>query len=435
MKLVAALSLCAGASAVNVESLFKEVSGKVFKQNKDGFKVSLEPYFTLNCKHKINKNGAGQVKFMKASCAGASGAGGETNPFSRKVIYNSKKGFFSYLGTDEGNTGNWVGSQYYMPEGYGNADFWVNEQVKVTYGDIWKTRVDYTRKGGMAQWGGNDKSKPAAMIKNTVQLKEGGLVDGEYAAKVKINGLSKIPADLPVELNPMSMRTTSWQMTVDVNADQACSAGPQEPGCTMRGSVRGKAGGNKLSHAISFENNGGAIYTVVLEQPSKTCTIVAQIGELFTINWKTTGEPNKLVIQLPNVIEHVSVRQAIIDAAMAAIAPFRAYGQAAITTPNTAAHAVVWVDRRINKMNNEFDCSALFAATQFESDLIAEAHNLGMSVQSFVQAECKRGNAIAVEWLKNTAVPAIEDARTYVNNLTDETVGGVEYDTWAANNL
>jgi len=142
-----------------------------------------------------------------------------------------------------------------------------------------------------------------------------------------------------------------------------------------------------------------------------------------------------LVIQLPNVIEHQSVRQAIIDAVMAAIAPFRTYGEAAITDLNTAAHAVVWVDRRINKMNNEFDCSALFAATQFESDLIAEAHNLGMSVQDFVQAECKRGNAIAVEWLENTAVPEIEVARTYVNNLTDETVGGVEYDTWAANNL
>lgn len=117
MKLVAALSLCAGASAVNVNNLFKEVSGKIFKQSKDGFKVSLEPYFTLNCKHMVKNNPAGQVKVMKASCTGASGVGGETNPFTRKVIYNSKKGFFSYQGTDEGNTANWAGVQYFMPEG------------------------------------------------------------------------------------------------------------------------------------------------------------------------------------------------------------------------------------------------------------------------------------------------------------------------------
>jgi len=295
--------------------------------------------------------------------------------------------------------------------------------------------MDYVRKGGMDKWGGNDKSKPAVLVKNTVQLKEGGLVDGEYAAKIKINGLTKIPADIPIELNPLEVKTTNWQMTVDMNADQACGLGPQEPGCTMRGSVRGKADGNKLNHAVSFENNGGAIYTLVIEQPSKTCTVVAEIGELFTINYKTTGEPNKLVIQLPNVIQATAVRQDIINAAMDAIAPFKTYGEAAIADYNTAAHAAVWVDRRLNKLTNEFDCSALFAATQFESDLIAEKHELNMSVQDFVQAECKRGNKIAVEWLQTTAVPAIEDARIYVNKLTDEDVGGVEYNAWAAANL
>merc|ERR1712071_620742 len=268
MKLVAALALCAGASAVNVENLFKEISGKVFKQNKDGFKVSLEPYFTLNCKHKTSHN-AGTVKFLKASCAGASGAGGETNPFTRKVIYNTNKGFFSYMGTDEGNSGNWVGSQYYMPEGFANSDFWVNEQVKVTFGDIWKSRMDYTRKGGIAKWGGNDKSMPAIMVKNTVQLKEGGLVDGEYATKVKITGLTKIPKDLPSSLNPMSMRSMKWQMTVDVNADQACSVGPQEPGCTMRGSVRGKAGGNKLFTRLTLRTTAALFTRLFLSDPRR----------------------------------------------------------------------------------------------------------------------------------------------------------------------
>merc|ERR1712126_262217 len=164
----------------------------------------------------------------------------------------SKKGFFSYQGTDEGNTANWAGVQYFMPEGLWESDFWYNEQIKVVYGDIWKTRMDYVRKGGMDKWGGNNKSKPAVLVKNTVQLKEGGLVDGEYAAKIKINGLTKIPADIPIELNPLQVKTTNWQMTVDMNADQACGLGPQEPGCTMRGSVRGKADGNKLNHASAL---------------------------------------------------------------------------------------------------------------------------------------------------------------------------------------
>merc|ERR1712142_1146569 len=83
--------------------------------------------------------------------------------------------------------------------------------------------------------------------------------------------------------------------------DQACGLGPQEPGCTMRGSVKNQADGNKLNHAVSFENNGGAIYTLVLEQPSKTCTVVAEIGELFTINYKTTGEPTNWSFNCPTL--------------------------------------------------------------------------------------------------------------------------------------
>ena len=135
----------------------------------------------------------------------------------------------------------------------------------------------------------------------------------------------------------------------------------------------------------------------------------------------------------------------IMKAGQAAIAPFQNYwfgaymsgdreGEVVILESgmDKVAHAAVWVDRRMAKLTNEFDCSALFASTLFESELIAESQELGTTVQKFVQAECKRGNKIAVAWIQANAAPAVKDAREYVFALTDPAVGGAEYNLWAS---
>lgn len=277
--------------------------------------------------------------------------------------------------------------------------------------------------------GGLDKENPGGIVMNRVQLRDGGLENGEYTATVKISGYSDFPENVPEIMNPLSLRDSKWQMSVTANIDQSCLAGPHADGCAMEGLIKGKVDGRKLNHAVRFANSDGTLFTFEMESPKSTSLVSVGLSDVVEVNYETTGKPNRLVVRLPNLASPI-MRQSLNDTLTAALRPFRSYIEAAITDPNTAAHALVWVDQKLATFTNEFDCSALFAATKFESDFIADKHGL-LSVQDFVQSECRRGNQIVIEGIAETAIPSIESARVYVHKLTDENVGGLRYNKWA----
>lgn len=443
MKLVAALAVCAGASAVHVDDLLAQIKDKIYtvKPNGKGFVVALEPYFTINCNTANSRN----KKVSTTSCVGSQGAGGDTNAFTRKFLYNEAKGVIKYQGHDEGSTGNWPFVDMYMPE-FADEPYWIDEQVTVQFGDPWKAKFTWDRKEGFSKWGGKNignKKAPLAMNAN-IWVKEGGLVDGAYAVTVKNTGGMKVPKDFPESLNPLDCKTKKWTHTYKMSADQVCAAGPQQDGCAISIGVKGKNGKKKLNHSISYTTSGGTDFGVTMKRPDGVCKIDALIRErTFECFYTKDSKAKKLVVRLPNVMGPQLGE--IMKAGQAAIAPFQNYwfgaymsgdreGEVVILESgmDKVAHAAVWVDRRMAKLTNEFDCSALFASTLFESELIAESQELGTTVQKFVQAECKRGNKIAVAWIQANAAPAVKDAREYVFALTDPAVGGAEYNLWAS---
>jgi len=448
MKLVAALAICAGASAVTVDNLLAQIKDSIYKEkpNGKGFVFSLEPIFSIDCNTQTTKRG-GVPTHIKQSCTGSQGAGGDTNSFTRKFIWNKNKGVVKYEGHDEGSTANWPFVGQYMPE-FADEPFWIDEKMMVIFNDPWKAKLTWDRKEGFSKWGGkNIGSKKAPLAMNAqIWVKEGGLVDGAYAVVVKNNGGMKVPKDWPASLNPFDCKTKKWTHTYTMSADQVCAAGPQEDGCAISIVVKGKNGKKKLNHSISYSSTSGTDFEVTMTRPDGVCKIDALIRpQTFECFYTKDEEAKKLVIRLPNVMGPQLGE--IMKAGQAAIAPFQNYWFGAymsgdreeetgavdpLSGMDKVAHAAVWVDRRMAKLTNEFDCSNLFAATLFESELIAESHGLGTTVQKFVQAECKRGNKIAVAWVKSNAAPQVKEAREYVFALTDPTVGGEQYNLWAS---
>lgn len=450
MKLVAALAVCAGASAVTVDNLLAQIKDSIFKEkpNGKGFVFALEPFFSIDCNTQTTKKG-GVPTHIKQSCVGSQGAGGDTNSFTRKFIWNKQKGVVKYEGHDEGSTGNWPFVDMYMPPQFTDEPYWIDEKMMVQFGDPWKAKLTWDRKEGFSKWGGkNIGNKKAPLAMNAqIWVKEGGLVDGAYSVVVKNNGGMKVPKDFPASLNPLDCQTMKWTHTYKMSADQVCAAGPQEDGCAISIGVKGKNGKKKLNHSISYTTSGGKAFEVTMKRPDGVCKVNALIlPKSFDCFYTKDNEPKKLVVRLPHVMGPQLGE--IMKAGQAAIAPFQnywfgAYMSGAVMTPqgpvvtlkrgmDKVAHAAVWVDRRMAKLTNEFDCSDLFASTLFESDLIAESYGLGTTVQKFVQAECKRGNKIAVAWIQANAAPEVKKAREYVFALTDPAVGGEEYNLWAS---
>merc|ERR1712131_180329 len=139
------------------------------------------------------------------------------------------------------------------------------------------------------------------------------------------------------------------------------------------------------------------------------------MGELgqnaIKLTWAQNNEAPELVLQILNPMG--PQLGALTGEVGKFFAPFKNYWFQAYAadkeTFNGVAHAAAWVDRRMAKFTDEFDCSDVFAATLFESESIAKAAQLGMSAAA---------NDMAVEFMKTQAAPAIAGARDYVFKLT-----------------
>lgn len=434
MKLVGALAVAAGASAFNVNDFVGNVKNKIFKQNKNGFSISLEPYFSMDCKEQKKLGSDGSLVVFKSSCSGTYGADkGGSNPFTRKTIYNAKKGVFKYAGHDEGNTQNWVGVEYYLPN-YANEPFWIDETLSVNFGDFFSATLDYSRQEGFSKWGGNDvsSSKAPLALKSKMKVKEGGLENGAYNLVLAHNGVMVVPKDFDQELNIFGFQSNKWKHVYKISADQACTAGPHVDGCEISASISGKTGKTKLNHSVNFASSGGNSFEFIIDSPQGTCTTKLELGQnAIKLTWAQNNEAPELVLQILNPMG--PQLGALTGEVGDFFAPFKNYWLQAYAadkeTFNGVAHAAAWVDRRMAKFTDEFDCSDVFAATLFESESIAKAAQLGMSVQEYVQGMCAAANDMAVEFMKTQAAPAIAGARDYVFKLTDPAVGGEYYNS------
>merc|ERR1711881_424466 len=114
--------------------------------------------------------------------------------------------------------------------------------------------------------------------------------------------------------------------------------------------------------------------------------------------------------------------------ALALYEPFRAYGEAAITDVDTAAHAIVWIDQRFGFLDQEFNCTNLVLASQLESEYLAEF--LGWSsVQEMLIKACDTANEQIVNFLTGPASGKIEETRDRVHQLTGP-AGKATFQKW-----
>jgi len=438
MKLITAAAIVGAANAADfsIQSFIAKAQKAIFqpKENGKGFTFSMEPYISTDCdvdeRTEEDEFGEPIVTFMATKCKGKIGnVEGKQNDFQRFFQYDANKKSLNVIAYDKGNTANWWGVQHYMPVKYQNSNFEVTEKLNA----VWNApniELVHLKKGSF------DKFKNMKVYSKT-RVTKAGLKQGEYMAEIKLNGQVKLPGNLDKLLNPFNFKSTAWNFKLKFNAAQDCVSNPTSEDCTLGGKISGTAGNLRMHHGLDYKVEGLNKYAILVttfrkNKGDKVRAVRLDINQpLITLRWEQDKPSYKsiLLAQVP----HTEMLPEIQKAGFRYIAPFMHYGTAALSDANTTAHAVVWIDQRFATLTTEFDCSNFVASTKIESEWLAQYQGWE-SVQSFLQGKCEALNEVAVNWLQKEASPKIDEARTYVHDLTGPK-GEQKYLVWFARNF
>jgi len=401
------------AYAFNVNNFAASALSQLYTQRNNGFDISLEPYFHISCNH---NNGPDRIN---AKCEGWNGIEeGKRNPFKRAIRYDGNAKSFSYSGDDAGNTGNWFASEYYMPTGMAAIDFKLRDRIEATWADLSKATLKVNRYAKFGQ--------ESIKIDNILAMKQAGLSRGKYVAKILIKGKVKMTTGFADAVN-LHIKSTQWNMMLTAQAKQGCS-NPTSDTCSAALSLEGTAGNTKLDHSIKYQvRETMKLFAIVIKMGNFESEVTLNLNALVAeIHYQSTIprlEP-VLVLRAPMPKSFPG----IVDAANNLAEPFKQYWLAATVDLNTAAHAFVWIDKRIAKLDQEFNCAALVKSTKVESELLAKFMHW-KSVQAQMSGYCVEGNAYIIKTMKESGSKMITTARTYVHDLTGAP-GEQFYNAW-----
>jgi len=403
---VALASVFALTNALNVDEFINELATQVYHVSDDGLteSISLEPYFEMT---KTSRPDGFDV-------VGTYGPGaGEQVEFERHMTFSNDG--FELTTRDHGSMDATIFAMV-DPSMQGH-NFDMSHTVQCVAADMmcsWEEDGSIDNHNYHAQETIRVSNFQTGRIKTTGTLN----LQGAYTADPQI-----------VMMDPLATQPFSHNFDVTAECNGRCEgpSGPLGAGCQMSLGVEGTFNNEAIPELlVKLKAFPDKFNVKVLLDNSQVAMIKLEYNqhELYALYFKEGEGDFAHVISVPGPGRFGRIAEAVEQY----VAPFVVYIQAAVENADRFAHAAVWVDRAWNDLTNEFDCSAVVAATGIESGILAA--ELGApSIQEMAQGYCVQFNEMAVGGLQQ-AGEGVKAARKYVNDLTNPRIGGVKYNRW-----
>jgi len=225
----------------------------------------------------------------------------------------------------------------------------------------------------------------------------------------------------------------STNVNLEANMRKACIENPISGQCKAKVSVKGSHNGENLGNTVAKYTIQPKRASVVVTRDGSEIASVSVIGidtmQVLSLKYRLAGKPGVLVVQFvgPNGID------AVITAAQDFAAPFVNFFSAIdFTSHHDAAHIIAYFDKVMKNVvgKNFFNVYSVIAATQFESELLADAMQVS-SVQSFAKETAETVNNV-IEQAASENHKYVAEARDYVRQVVSS-AGEAKFDAWFGN--
>jgi len=408
MKLVAATTtLFAAIQAQSIETLIGELVNKIYQGSDDGstHTINIAPYYQAT--YELQEDG------FKGE--GSFGNGNGVIDFTENGNWASEQ--LTYKFTASGAAKSHPFAAYFPAE---------------VLEDTFEAESEISAGANGISWKEEGTTNGVEFLQSVELGVDSVTMTGKkFSAELSLSRNSVMPNSIHEFWRNMAMPAGSTDVQMSANAKRACmDVGPMDRSCSAKVTITGSNNDEDLGKNVAKYSvtNSKAQITVTHDKNEIFWLGLIGIGtqDVFALKYKLNGGKAVLIVQFvgPNGVN------AVASAGEEFIQPFVAFfGN--IRTGDDAAHAAAYMDKVCDHIQgkNYFNVYSIVQATQFESELLANA----IGVKSMQKGARDVFGAVnkSIEEFAATSAPIVSDARDYVNRVTGPS-GEAQFDSWFA---